>query len=138
MFFLSNVFKKNTKHEMKKFKKRLLMLNCMKFPVYIGVCETEFLEKQIVVINIDFGFRRKTKGIMNDELKNVLCYKQIYDFLLSLVLKKHYRLIEHLSYILIESIVYWLNISIRIKLSIEKKLQLKKLGSAIFKVEKNV
>ena len=75
------------------------------------------------------------KGCISDQVKDVICYALINNVLQKTVIDKHYHLIEHLGFHLVQTVRSILTIPADFCLSVHKKSPLDNMKLATFTME---
>lgn len=74
----------------------LLKITGIKFDTYIGVKDFEKLAPALV--SVDLEIKYEGIGHETDNIDDTFCYDELSKIVVSTAQKKHYELIEHLSY----------------------------------------
>lgn len=68
----------------------------------IGVFDFEHTVKQEVLLNIRIESNESPKGCVSDQLTDTTCYKELIEQILSFSATKHFNLIEHFAYEIVQ------------------------------------
>jgi len=74
-----------------------LSIRQLKLKVHLGWGEKERNKPQIIFVNIDLAFEKPPKACVTDQLDDTICYDVLITKLNKKIIKKKFRLIEHLS-----------------------------------------
>jgi 7,8-dihydroneopterin aldolase/epimerase/oxygenase len=75
-----------------------LLLRDIELCIFLGWPESERLEAQIVLLDLDIEFSQPPKACLSDDLVDTFCYADLITKIHTELGAKNYRLIEHLTY----------------------------------------
>jgi FolB domain-containing protein len=81
-----------------------LRINALKLDVFLGWTEQEREQQQSVLVDIHIQFPKVPAACMSDELEDTYCYDNMIKQILQAIGQKHYRLVEHLTHTIYQTI----------------------------------
>jgi FolB domain-containing protein len=84
--------------------KSQLNIRDLRSNVILGVKPKERSESQEISINIKIDYASLPKGCVDDNVKHTICYDELCSIVIEVSKNKSYKLIEHMSFVILESI----------------------------------
>lgn len=77
-----------------------LIINDIRFMLYLGYSEDERKERQEVKIDLEICFYNMPNSAFNDDLSDSICYAHLINIVKNNITSKYFKTIENLAYII--------------------------------------
>lgn len=110
-----------------------IQLKGIELSLHFGWYEKERLQPQIIQVDVDLRFAQPPKACLSDDLVDTYCYDELIKNITIETSSRHFKLVEHLSFHVYQTIKKLLPDTTQVRVTIMKKPPIVNLsGGVIF------
>jgi len=109
-----------------------LFINALELEVFLGWPTEERMRKQVIALDMEINLPEPPKACTSDHLDDTVCYHQLINTLRAKLGEKKFRLIEHITADVYETVKNILPEDSDLNVSLTKHPQIQGLGSVTF------